>query len=839
MLTTYILHQCDYTHMTYHFTAFIYSPSKVLLHPFEIFYDFNLFKTKHKMKKLFAKTFLTMFCALSTTADTEPKTKKPKEKITPEFNPDTESIKTISWSVIGKHYPSSSIMNLSLLPLKALVANVVLFNDLCDRVLYTFSVSRIVDSLSIETMKGINKKTAVMTNKEELKKAATQKLAFVNIATERQSKLSKSLIDRLDNVLFMVRESTLLDPAATASEVNYLKTLFAKQRQFLYSLSNDTNQHTTDYLAKWTNKVGTPQIITGKHYRHAILVEPLYNEGHRDPLYQPILAAQSPAFKKPWNVDPCNIDPKSEDRKITAFSTTCIPDRKKRSPMPYSAYIPLSRPKRFLFVLLGLAISALVLGVTASLSLSIYDTAMISTLKSVDQAHQQALEDICLQQDVASKDLELLNNKIDTLSTSFSVIVSEIAFDKTEVQWNMASNILFEGMHLLENEISKYERAMPELRNQRFPLSLTSANELQNLYDNSKLVAAQNHQRLYYPDPSGLLLSRTLLFTLDGNPFIMSVIPTVADKLGSYKVLKFTGQHVSYGNMTYSFKFQHEHPYLLVNDLQSEFKTMSQSEYDSCTTFQTAQGPALYCPQLSPVYDRNVQASCQMRLLRSNFLDLDQYCDVEMTHRSNYIHRVNITHYEIFSEDSNVARIRCSDSSDESQQFKGVMMIRIPPNCYLTVQNIAKVYGEQIVQSHSALRYVYVSLQAELFLATFKIGDTLKFPQIEQAFKHLRDLGNIKKVDMSHVKSVLTRSATLLASMNSTWADYKTEIVLGLGFLIFILTGIAYLGLRWYNRNRRVRHNLDDADENALMAPPQLMAPPPRAVALQPLTFRP
>ena len=446
-----------------------------------------------------------------------------------------------------------------------------------------------------------------------------------------------------------------------------------------------------------------------------------------------------------------------------------------------------------------------------------WDGVQQSQIESLQAAMKQQVDTM----DTLVSEISLNSDHINSIQATMKKIVplvlsSAKALTESNINTNLLSVIV--NMYSYDAQVSFFllslENQLNKLSIHRLSPTFVSHETLRNNWNSIKAKAKRHNLELFSTDPNSLLTYKANLFILGGIPKIVINIPIKSSDT-ALNLFRYRNYPFQWGKLRVTIR--NTQPYLLIDNKNMLFKTISQRDFDSCTKIPKQQ---FYACQFENVFSKDVKKSCLPKLFIGSMQHLGRYCDFVLDISKEMVSQVTSSTFKVQPLAPILTiDIRCNNITQSQQiTINRTEVITVPPHCTgLSHDHIFKSTRTFATSGTIAPKIIY-----------FRPEDVFGFTGVsEEELQRMHDLvadlkaeSPLKKIDIDHFKAEYNRKKQKILS-------YLFQYRIELFFLIAVALVFAFsLMYCWWRRGcnfgwfRRGRRGGDDSEEDDDGSPP-------------------
>ena len=614
---------------------------------------------------------------------------------------------------------------------------------------------------------------------------------------------------------------------------DFLLTLFDAQRYFLQGHKNfraydDIFSSQADVKQAYRAFNAEKVRLAIKYHKSQLRADEKARETDRSPLYLAYENNQDFGFTNLNQLNICDILPKRcrQETPSSAAPPPATGGKKKRSTdgqcfhkfclqnsvwkhnpaMSHTDY--KYRTKRFAGI-------TAVISLISSIASAAYTANEISSMRKAIANSDKAITEVVETISIARDDIEEINEKVDQLcdATFESLNLISESFITREIQ---AYQMNVQAVLLdLDEMVTAAEAAFGNLRQNIFPHSIVQMDEMISMFDQLTTKAAQNEQRLMFSDYTGLFQAQCDLVLADGRLYIIQHIPIISTNVNEPKFYMWTLNNapILIGNVT--FTFSQPKPYIVMDSQATQYKSLSEWEFQQCKTYNLDGESHWHCPKTFSIYRRDTSRNCLVKLYLQDYTDLHETCNVKIGHLSDFVSQVTRHTFLIYSTIADSIYKNCPNKATKVIPYEGFYNLTLEDGCDAETHSHHVYTGMDEIWHHSlVLEYKRIDL------TTFFAGIHDFNSAINIIADHLNQIKQTqpKGIHLSKARALVQQA--IEENSSGYWFFSNKYIIL------FVLAGIttvaaivtlSYVGYRFW-LTYRLRRALDvPHEEHAIL----------------------
>ena len=494
---------------------------------------------------------------------------------------------------------------------------------------------------------------------------------------------------------------------------------------------------------------------------------------------------------------------KRRDTNVLCFHQFCLYDNtwQKNPAMSHTEF--KFRTKRFAGI-------ASVISLISSIASAAYTANEISSMRKAIANSNQAITEVVETISIAREDIDEINEKVDKLcdATFESLnLISKTYISKEIMTYEMNIQAILLD---LDEMVTSAEAAFGNLRQNIFPHSIIQMDEMMNMFDELSTKAAENEQRLMFNDYTGLFQAHCDLVLADGRLFIVQHIPIISTNVNDPKFYMWTlnNSPILVGNVT--FTFSQPKPYVVMDSKATQYKALSEWEFQQCRTYSLDGESHWHCPRTFSVYRRDVTRNCLVKLYLQDYTDLHDTCTVQIGHLSDFVSQISRHTFLIYSTIPDVIYKNCPNKATKVIPFNGFYNLTLDDGCDAETHSHHVYTGMDEIWHHSmVLEYKRIDL-TNFFDGIHDFNSAINI-----IADHLNQIKQTqpKQIHLSKARALVQKA--IEENSSGYWFSSNKYIILfvlaGITAITAIVT-LSYFGYRFWS-NYRLRRALAIAQQ--------------------------
>ena len=424
-----------------------------------------------------------------------------------------------------------------------------------------------------------------------------------------------------------------------------------------------------------------------------------------------------------------------------------------------------------------------------SLANSIYNSVKIASIQSQMGSLGSLVDTVVSQMETQASKINELTIKINKCFDACRIALLTIGKLTARIQLGNLLHTLKISQNGLRILLTNLELGLEKLSLNRLSPFFVTKDAVIASWENLKESARKQGMLVSGVNEKILFASETSVFSIRGLPYFIIEVGLTPIK-NTFSIYKFMPSPVTLKNMT--FHFRPKHTYLIIDELKSVSKEISQSEFDTCHRTDL-----LYHCKFERVYSKGVKhrPSCLARLFNNNYAEISEYCPLVVdSGNAESITEISINTFKIHSVKGTTVHLNCKNVSLSRQiTVKGTEIITLPSeNCegsspnYIFFGSISLLTEFDIFDSHA--------LFSNEQLLGFSVLQPHDMAQLRSLIKSMKKEAPLKEINVNEIKKrFYDKQMSLLYNVH----NYRTEIYIG-GFLLMI--GLCLPCCYWWRR---------------------------------------
>ena len=450
-------------------------------------------------------------------------------------------------------------------------------------------------------------------------------------------------------------------------------------------------------------------------------------------------------------------------------------------------------------VAVGLAGALVVASIAGSYSYTYTETSRIySALTKTDDA----LGHLIMSVQISDRNVHKLDQKVDDVGQAVLDICQElqiIKLDQHHAEYTESMNFLYSQ---LKSAVDSARLAYSDLRSRRFPYSITSQEEIKDLYSEFQAKAVNNEQQLLLQDPLAIYTLPSDLLLIRGRVYLMVSARTRSPESDDLALLHLRSGPIYY-NKT-EFYISSDYPYVVTDSSFSIFKEMTLQDYQSCDLFFFDDKPFYSCPRQDSIFRRDVQNSCLMQILTYRpEKELAKVCTIRMQPKGDFVEQISHNEFIISSvRPTDSVSVQCPDKRQNTViSFSGQKHVFLPDGCRADSKS-HRLYATLDTVSFKNMVALTPKVDIESIISSLGITPEKGIKIIENTLKKRLQENKPKSIHIEEAQQAI-REALQMEHSSYYFDKFKFAIFLSVSALISVIALIYCLVKKCTKRRQR------------------------------------
>lgn len=464
------------------------------------------------------------------------------------------------------------------------------------------------------------------------------------------------------------------------------------------------------------------------------------------------------------------------DRKRTTYGKRQMEEediQASKAVKPWEQPQSLRRSKRQLFVLLGLAVAAIVVGIS-----SMYSTGELGSIAEAADNSQntniKVLQEHQSRLGVDERSISILNRTVSALEETTQWLNDKVRLAVMMSQANLALQTIFA-------ETVRIIRGLNSLSNRRLSPDLVRSSEM--LTAITKLRSDMAMERfelgiLHYEEIFACEVSH--IVTAEGMLIVYLHLPAVKQgtKLSVMQyvpVPAMLSDNTGEEEMMYSLIPKPREHYLAVSRDETNYRAFTTQDMQQCKVY----GETIYCPNAN-ILDKRPTSSCLMALYKRDEKTIESSCQWQIHPAEDFSLQLSANKFLLYQRGKKEIKLACGEETAE-KVVNGLMEIYVPEGCLL--YSTSFIFEGQVNFSVALSDYTEKTLNISDLLTG---GGEIDMSRLIDAMKEAHLVGSAEGLSIENMKSRYQQSWS-----NYHWA-WSTRGISGSAMAIILVVGIIY-----------------------------------------------
>lgn len=392
-----------------------------------------------------------------------------------------------------------------------------------------------------------------------------------------------------------------------------------------------------------------------------------------------------------------------------------------------------------------------------------------------------------------SSNFQIIKERMQKLFLALKIAATEIRRNTKEIVFNSLNTELNFLHDLVLETISDLIDSFEASRINRVPATLTSNSNLKKAYNQISQAAIAKGLKTFTDDHLFLLQAPAYMVLRNGIPCVIISVP-LTRATADYTVSFFPKQTLTVGPLRYMLNLQEK--YLLTAADNLSYATMTEAEFSTCKSYQTAENTFFHCPRnLDHVFSKNL-TNCQVQLFLGNKENLAQFCPFRLELPTEKIIQKDKqgSKYEIFPYMNTYINIFCTSSNeDKTFPVTAPKEFDLPAGCRAESPQHVVFRGQNFLANAGNLK-TSLSLTPADFLSGLDFDfDKNSTSAIYKILEDYAKLKPIKSISLSKLKQITEEN-----SLSHYSFKFRYEIFTA----ILMMFSILFICVWYYRRSR-------------------------------------